>query len=376
MVLLKKITLISLIFSIPLLGHSYKVEKFVKDDKSIICFSDFHISDSVKNQVNNLQRQEILQIAKESKAFMVIEDMQKLSNIICKDCPSKNSWALTKVAQKFAALITGGDQPITAPAYIMTNTPLQYDSNNYIFKADVSDQLATEVKTSYLHGLASACYYENISYKNIEHRHAKVLSEWDDRVKMRDGFACAEKIKSEISGYNDHGILNEYYQDVVRDYDWILQKAKPFFDYLNASELSFNDVTQTYAYQSFATTRIRDVADRMYARAKVKRYDDTAQGAILLAKRQKMALNFDTYLHYLFLLSDARLVNARILHTAYEYSAHGNVCICAGGDHIAQISPLLERLGWKKVFEVGQDFDGQEPEAIDLSSIKDILLSS
>lgn len=384
MKLFKKVISLLLFFSsVPLLGHFYKIEKFVHDNgNSITCLSDYHVSNKTKNKINNKQRDTILEIAKGLNAFMIVEDEQAPSQSICKNAPTKKPQDTGMMATIAKLFMAAEDEPILprilTPVQVLEMDPLQFEPNDYILNPEYClKELVPNKERTPLYGISSACHYFKLPYKNIDFRTIATLS----RVKrfnitMRDGFACSEKIKNEVSEYSDHIILNEYYKDSIRTYDWILQGACSFFDYLQVSDKPFEQIKiEEFEQKGFVNGRHKQLADRMLAMNEAKNYDDQKEIENLFERNQKTAETAKQYLNYLFSLYNHKFINARILHTAYEYSSKDNVFICAGGGHIRQVGPLLERIGWKKVLEIGSDSENEEPDAIDPSTIKAKLLA-
>lgn len=321
MKLLKKITLVSLILSgVPLLGHIYKVDKFVKGDKTITCFSDYHISGKIENQINDQQRNDIIEIAKSIKAFMVIEEKEEPARSIKK--PS--------LAEDFMGAIE-----------LLSTSPLTFDPNNYVYGKSLLKAILASKNISALYGLSSLCYYAKLPYENIDFRQVNTFAKTGRfGIGTRHAIDCSEKIKREISKYDDNEILNAYYKNVIEFYNQTLATANKFFNCLEKSEGSFEN-TLAYCF---------DDKDRSSNDARAQ----------------------------LFCVHNLEFIDARILHTVFKQSQKSNICICTGGAHISGISPLLERIGWRKVIEIGQRFSvgDPEPNALNLQEIKDILLAA
>lgn len=163
---IKKLSLFALTLFSFAQGHIFEAEKWVNQtNQTVSLLGDYHIADNKENQVNDIQQNAIIDIAKNLDATIVVEDGYSDYDELEKN-------------------------------------PLDYDYNKYRNNLKIKNP----AKVTLLAGFTGRCKEESVKVKNIEFRFPPLT------ISARIIIAKIEHIKAKISGYNDGTLLNDYYK--------------------------------------------------------------------------------------------------------------------------------------------------------------------
>lgn len=202
--IIKKIILSSVTLFSFIQAHIFEAEKWVNPStqQALVLLGDYHISDNKDNQVNGIQKQNIISMAQELNATILVEDGYY-----------------------------NGEE--------LRQNPFGYDGNKYR-----QLQLDNPNEITLLAGFTGSCQEQGVKVNNIEFRFP--LSS----VSAQTVIEKSEQIKARIATYNDP-LLNDYYKQKLAELDVnVLTPCKELFASLKASTKKVEEIANSIEYKN------------------------------------------------------------------------------------------------------------------------------
>lgn len=198
-----------------------------------------------------------------------------------------------------------------------------YTGDNANLKAVMHEKFLLETP---LRGLIRRCSEDGIPHVNIEFRHAAIRCK-DPKlnIPLLDSAAATNKAYEELESYSDNDkVLQEEYQ-IIKE----TVKA-----HRRAAELKYKEK---------------------------------------LAHKHTITPEFkrDLYLQCAF-ECNTRLIDARILHELATYQKNESMVVCAGANHIRNITPVLQKMGYRLEKSIAHKVELDNAAMIKASSAVDV----
>ena len=307
----QKLLLFILYFSVSsAFGFVYKIDRWEKGPYVIFTLSDWHESIFYEKQIGNQQRKEIVHAAVELGAGIIVEDMA--------------CWDIEQ----------------------LIGNPFEYDynqNNNYLMPYVTHERNSCYTPIT---GLTAYCHQIRVPVHNIEFRTLGSLSLQGFSVDPQTVLSFEKKIIEEIEQYNDGPLLNDYYKKKLEEYVKSIEKMQLLFD------ICYNQ--NACCLQEALEKTVQEI--NQACKVDKERYE-----------------NLKEHCEKIIIFHDAALLDLRIIHSIYQRVGHGTLFVCAGGWHIENIEPALQKMGFIQKEVVGKKFQEKnnraiEPDIVDVKS--------
>lgn len=305
--------------------HFFRAEKYVYTKpiignvQNIWLLADFHHSTNENKKQIKKQHNEILNLAKQLDAFVIVEDgmIENYEDII------NDSSATVK------------------PTYF------------------TKEQLARQKMATPLHGLSSSCYLQGIDCTNAECRFTPYR-------KLNVYCTFLENKKKQIrTEYKDGAQLEHYYEQRLQFLENTIEKpCKELFDLFKKSLLTIDEFLE----RQRPLPRIENID------AIIDQITDEKWDLEQMAYQEKVSTILTKYC--------CAFLDIEMLHALALNKDKKNIIICAGDFHIECLKEALEQIGYTfsnkygHTIELTEGIDYIEPEAIAINAAYDYLSNS
>ncbi len=342
--LFKKYVVFAFFLSFPvfLSGYFHNIQEWSNGRQTLFLFSDIHLDTRRPYQ----ERIELINAAKHLNAFVIVEDRITpefaihldtnvwMMDILDNDSEFERAKQASPLRSFMLAILR--DSCIKISDQVIKVNPHFDPNKNYSNLLPKEYLTVANQHISSLPCLTQFCHQQGIPVKNVEFRFHEILY---DVLEMH------KKAIDELTSYHDCQILNLFYDKILNS-KFNLEVTNllsafiaknPYIEYRN-----FSNNCSLYNAQF----------DQLYIEA------CQVEGKCKPLKLPSLKERKD----YIIGVYDQYLIDARILHEIYCNTQYTSIFVCAGGDHINDISEVLPKLGFRPINPYNIGTSGEEEE--------------
>lgn len=302
--------------------------------QSVVILSDYHL----ETKASIIQRKEILDAAKHSEAFLLVED----NGYRCAYATPDEVVAYPSCFQSFL------DDLVIDPVHFDPNR--KYDADFSLL-----DMESNSEKTPLLL-LTSMARVKEINTKTVECRQAEKISAYNGPISAAQVCQVYDCIVNQIAHYNDDACCNEFYQEKLNEYYMRCNLVPQFFKYLRSCEGNLK--------KAFKDKRYEHEVLNAYKKSEYQNYinDFVEQGA-QLDQAKKMASGLpimlpkdaDLYSEF-FMIVHNFMIDTIMVHEVVTHKDQPIIIAYCGDWHARVVNSVLQADG----FELKCAWDARE----------------